>query len=161
MAAVELSAPGETADATVEVNPEFQGLCRAFNLHQCLIEVLKYDYNIAYKGSIATREEKAASRARLLTTVTETMQLLTLFVQGNKRNQELILPYLPRVFALRNSYFEPPPHEIIDGEVRVVRPGPTRSAPTPFPPPAPAINRSPRRRKRTSSRFQARRATWC
>ena len=72
--------------------------------------MLRFDYNIAYKGSITSKEEKRESRKRLLATVTETLELLALFVQDNNSNQELILPSIELVFSLRNAYTAPVPH---------------------------------------------------
>jgi len=78
-------------------NPHHQGILRAMNMHSTLLEVLTIDYNLAFKGSICTSEEKLQSREILVTTLRKFNQVIVEFIRGNKENQCLIFEALPEL----------------------------------------------------------------
>eukprot|EP00615_Pteridomonas_danica_P005853 CAMPEP_0114339576 /NCGR_PEP_ID=MMETSP0101-20121206/7817_1 /TAXON_ID=38822 ORGANISM="Pteridomonas danica, Strain PT" /NCGR_SAMPLE_ID=MMETSP0101 /ASSEMBLY_ACC=CAM_ASM_000211 /LENGTH=2941 /DNA_ID=CAMNT_0001472581 /DNA_START=113 /DNA_END=8938 /DNA_ORIENTATION=+ len=67
-----------------------QDIARSLNLQTTLVEALIIDYNLSFKGSICSGEEKVQSRKYLVDVQKRFMEVLIVFVTGNEANQTLI-----------------------------------------------------------------------
>jgi hypothetical protein len=72
------------------MNKLHQNVLRAMNLQLSLTECLKIDYNISFKGSICSAEDKVESRRMLVATVRRLVECLAIFVQANPANQNAV-----------------------------------------------------------------------
>jgi hypothetical protein len=70
--------------------PEHQDVLRAMNLQLALTKALGIDYNLAFKGSICSPEDKVTSRDIHIGALRKVIEMLTDFVSGNEKNQEII-----------------------------------------------------------------------
>jgi hypothetical protein len=71
-----------------------QDVLRSMNLQLSLVEALNIDYNLSFKGSICSSEEKIKSRNYLIKVQTKLVECLCLFVKNNPRNQRIIFQHL-------------------------------------------------------------------
>lgn len=69
---------------------EHQEVLRAMNLQLALTMALNIDYNLAFKGSICSAEDKLASRNTHIEVMRKVVELLTDFVSNNEKNQDII-----------------------------------------------------------------------
>lgn len=67
-----------------------QNITRSLNLQATLVEALLIDYNLSFKGSICSGEEKVQSRKYLVEVQRRFMDVLIYFVTGNEVNQTLV-----------------------------------------------------------------------
>jgi hypothetical protein len=72
-----------------------QDMLRALNLQDILAEALNMDYNLAFKGSICTPEQKVDSRNTILSSQRCLFEIMVLFVANNSENQKLLMSHLP------------------------------------------------------------------
>lgn len=71
-----------------------QNVLRSSSTHVTLIEALNIDYNISFKGSICSSDEKIESRRILVEVQSMLIKTLGMFVKGNERNQNIIFKHL-------------------------------------------------------------------
>jgi hypothetical protein len=74
-----------------------QDVLRSMNVQTTLVEALNIDYNLSFKGSICSSEDKIESRRMLVHVQSKLVETLCLFVKGNPKNQELVFSYLGRL----------------------------------------------------------------
>lgn len=67
------------------------------NAQTTLVEALNIDYNLSFKGSICSSEDKIKSRQMLVHVQSKLIETLALFVKGNRKNQGVIFKALPRL----------------------------------------------------------------
>jgi hypothetical protein len=67
-----------------------QDIARSLNLQTTLIEALMIDYNLSFKGSICSGDQKIQSRKYLVEIQRRFIEVLIVFVTGNEQNQTLI-----------------------------------------------------------------------
>jgi hypothetical protein len=77
-----------------------QSILRACNLQAVLAEGLVMDHEIAWKGSICTEREKHESERRLTLAKRALLHLATAFVDGNRKNQEVLFEHMGTLQAL-------------------------------------------------------------
>eukprot|EP00615_Pteridomonas_danica_P011890 CAMPEP_0114363634 /NCGR_PEP_ID=MMETSP0101-20121206/26762_1 /TAXON_ID=38822 ORGANISM="Pteridomonas danica, Strain PT" /NCGR_SAMPLE_ID=MMETSP0101 /ASSEMBLY_ACC=CAM_ASM_000211 /LENGTH=1145 /DNA_ID=CAMNT_0001510471 /DNA_START=4503 /DNA_END=7937 /DNA_ORIENTATION=+ len=80
---------GEAQDNNRPV-PEHQDVLRAMNLQLALTMALAIDYNLAFKGSICSPQDKIQSRNIHIDVLRRVVEMLTDFVSYNEKNQEII-----------------------------------------------------------------------
>jgi hypothetical protein len=69
---------------------EHQDVLRAMNLQLALTKALAIDYNLVFKGSICSPEDKIESRNIHIGVMRKVIEMMTDFVSGNEKNQEII-----------------------------------------------------------------------
>jgi hypothetical protein len=74
-----------------------QDVLRSLNTQTTLIEALNIDYNLSFKGSICSSEEKIESRRILVEVQSMLIKSLALFVKSNERNQNVIFKHLAKL----------------------------------------------------------------
>jgi hypothetical protein len=74
-----------------------QDMLRSMGLQSSLLDCLKMDYNISFKGSICSVEDKLKSRELLITAQRRLINLVIMFVKGNSKNQHIVFEYLPDI----------------------------------------------------------------
>jgi hypothetical protein len=77
--------------------PFHQDVLRSMNLQTSLVESLNIDYNLSFKGSICSSDDKINSRNYLIDVQYLLIQSLCLFVKGNTKNQKVIFKHLKRL----------------------------------------------------------------
>jgi hypothetical protein len=81
----------EEEDSDVSMPTEVhQDITRSLNLQATLVEALMIDYNLSFKGSICSSEEKVQSRVYLVEVQRRFMEVLIHFVTANETNQTLV-----------------------------------------------------------------------
>jgi hypothetical protein len=70
-------------------------MLRSLNLQDILAEALNMDYNLAFKGSICTLEQKIESRNMIMSSQRSLFEIMTLFVANNGENQKQLMSNLP------------------------------------------------------------------
>ena len=73
-----------------EVEAKHQDVLRACKIHDVLIDAVRLDHQIAWKGSICSDQEKVESERRLTLVKRAILCVCTAFVYNNKTNQELL-----------------------------------------------------------------------
>ena len=71
-----------------------QDVLRSMNLQLTLIEGLNIDYNISFKGSICSSDDKCKSREMLVHVQRKLFEALGNFVRGNTKNQVVVFKHL-------------------------------------------------------------------
>jgi hypothetical protein len=74
-----------------------QNVLRSMNAQTTLVEALNIDYNLSFKGSICSSEDKIESRRMLVHVQSKLVETLCLFVKGNAKNQRIIFKHLGRL----------------------------------------------------------------
>ena len=71
-----------------------QDILRSMNLQATLVEALNMDYNLSFKGSICSSDDKVKSREMLVHVQRKLVETLVNFVKGNEKNQHCIFAHL-------------------------------------------------------------------
>jgi hypothetical protein len=78
-----------------------QDILRSMDLQTSLIDSLRMNYNISFKGSICPPEDKIKSRDLLVNAQRKLIELLVMFVKDNTKNQNIVFK---RLDALRKHF---------------------------------------------------------
>jgi hypothetical protein len=103
-----ISEIGQDADQEPLPTHYHQDILRAMNLQSSLFQALRVDYNVSFKGSICSTEDKVESRHMLVESVKRVVRVLIEFVKGNKENQILVFDELQLLRKHMGSLEIPP-----------------------------------------------------
>jgi len=97
MGAVKAAASANSTDyAPIQHTVAYhQDILRSMDLQTTLTEALRMDYNISFKGSICTSEQRIESRNYLIDAQRALINVLITFVKGNAKNQAVVIKFLP------------------------------------------------------------------
>jgi hypothetical protein len=85
----------EDGESVKEMDVMFrQDILRSMGLQTSLIDALRIDYNISFKGSICSPQDKIKSRNLLINAQRRLIHLMMKFVKGNTKNQNVIFKHL-------------------------------------------------------------------
>ena len=84
----------KNSEPQLEVNTHFQNVLREVGFGQRIVEAMKIDYNLCFKGAKCTLKDKFESQRILLQTVEKVLGAAERFVYHNASNQELIIASL-------------------------------------------------------------------
>ena len=84
----------KSSEPKLEVNTHLQNVLREVGFGQRIVEAMKIDYNLCFKGAKCTLKDKFESQRILLQTVEKVLGAAERFVYHNASNQELIIASL-------------------------------------------------------------------
>ena len=85
---------GDTNKEMIDSKEHVQRILETLDVRSIIVEGLRIDFNIVFKGSRCSLNDKFKSQRWLIDSVEHILRLLLAFVRNNKENQKLLLPNL-------------------------------------------------------------------